>query len=576
MIRMPKKMQSSKYWENRFVLLKKSLLNEGADYYRELEKQYRIAQANIEKEITKWYNRFAANNDISLAEAKRLLSGRDLEEFHWTVEEYIKYGEENALNGQWIKQLENASAKVHVTRFESLQMQMQQQAEVLFGNQQDGLEKLLREVYSEGYYRSAFEMQKGFHVGYSIARLDPRRIEKVINMPWAADGSNFSKRIWKNRAQLVSELHTELTQMMIRGDGPDKAIARLSKRFDVSKSRAGNLVMTESAFFSSAAQRDCFRDLDVEQYEVLETLDSHTCSICADLDGKVFKMSEYEVGVTAPPFHSRCRGCMVPYFDDLTGERIARGRDGKTYTVPGDMKYKDWKKRSVKDDVNRGLSDLQDGGIIKTKKGFEPAQTIGEAQQYAGEKHGISADYSKYDLSAANAVNKELDRFHETFGPFEALREIGTFPKGYSTRWQGAYSPMDQALWLRNVSKKGALDRLGEIAKREFANSRWWSTPSPLHTIRHELGHAVHWGFVNRKTVDSEMRLQLIRELYEQIRREALQTKTGTAYYPQKLSKYGMTNVNEFIAESIAEYMNGKPRETAKKVVELLIGPLEV
>ena len=72
------------------------------------------------------------------------------------------------------------------------------------------------------------------------------------------------------------------------------------------------------------------------------------------------------------------------------------------------------------------------------------------------------------------------------------------------------------------------------------------------------------------------MRLQLIRELYEQIRREALQTKTGTAYYPQKLSKYGMTNVNEFIAESIAEYMNGKPRETAKKVVELLIGPLEV
>ncbi len=108
--------------------------------------------------------------------------------------------------------------------------------------------------------------------------------------------------------------------------------------------------MTEQAFFSSAAQRDCFKELDVEEYEIVATLDSHTSEICREMDGKHFPMSEWAVGVTAPPFHVLCRSTKVPYFDDdfgVPGERAARGADGKTYYVPADMKYKDWKKSFV-------------------------------------------------------------------------------------------------------------------------------------------------------------------------------------------------------------------------------------
>ena len=44
-------------------------------------------------------------------------------------------------------------------------------------------------------------------------------------------------------------------------------------------------------------------------------------------------MSEWEIGVTAPPFHVYCRSTTVPYFDDGLGSiggRAARGDDGKT------------------------------------------------------------------------------------------------------------------------------------------------------------------------------------------------------------------------------------------------------
>jgi len=54
-----------------------------------------------------------------------------------------------------------------------------------------------------------------------------------------------------------------------------------------------------------------------------------------------------EVNVNFPPFHARCRTTIMPYFgDDIdVGKRLARGDDGKSYTVPGDMTYGEWEKK---------------------------------------------------------------------------------------------------------------------------------------------------------------------------------------------------------------------------------------
>lgn len=117
----------------------------------------------------------------------------------------------------------------------------------------------------------------------------------------------------------------------------------------VSKNQAATLVMTESAAISSKAQQQCFKDLDVEKYEIVSTLDTHTSNICRDLDGKVFDMKDYAVGSTAPPFHPNCRTVTVPYFEDLGGERASRGVDGKTQYVEN-MKYDEWYEKYVSSD----------------------------------------------------------------------------------------------------------------------------------------------------------------------------------------------------------------------------------
>lgn len=346
-------MKNSAYWKKRFELLEQSQNQQGTQCYADIERQYRQAQKQIEGQIAAWYQRFADNNGVTLADARKMLTSKELEELKWDINQYIQYGEENAINGTWVKQLENASARYHISRLEALKLQTQQQIEVLFGNQLDSIDSTMRSIYTSGYYKTAFEIQKGVGVGWDFATLDEKQISKVINKPWAVDGKNFSERIWGNRQKLVNELNTELTRNIVLGQDPQKAIDAIARKMNTSKNVAGRLVMTEEAFFSSAAQKDCFAELDVEQFEIVATLDSHTSEICREMDGKHYPMSQWEVGVTAPPFHVWCRSTTVPYFDDEfdnVGERAARGEDGKTYHVPANMTYPEWKKSFVDGD----------------------------------------------------------------------------------------------------------------------------------------------------------------------------------------------------------------------------------
>ncbi|MCI2341785.1 phage head morphogenesis protein, partial [Clostridioides difficile] len=151
-------MKHKDYWRKRFEQLEEAQNNKSVKYYLELEKQYKLAMNSIEKDILAWYNRFAKNEGISLLEAKKLLNTRELEEFKWSVEEYIRHGKENAINQKWMKELENASARVHITRLEALKLQIQQQVEVLYGNELDGIDKLMRDIYTSGYYHTAFNV----------------------------------------------------------------------------------------------------------------------------------------------------------------------------------------------------------------------------------------------------------------------------------------------------------------------------------------------------------------------------------------------------------------------------------
>ena len=360
-------MKNAEYWRGRFSILEDAAQRGADQYVSDLEKVYRNAEQAIQKDLEAWYGRFAANNGISLSDARKMLTTGQLKEFRWSVDQYIKAAQQANLSPEWIKKLENASARFHVSRLESLQLQIQQQAELLYGNQLDGLDSLLKDVVSNGYNHTAFEIQKGLGVGWDITALDQKKLEKLLSRPWTGDGKTFRDRCWENKANLMSGIQSTLTQGILRGQGLQKITETIQKQFGVSRYKAGRLAHTETTYFNALSAKETYGELNVEQVEILETLDSSTCDICADFDGTVIPLSQVEPGVTVPPFHPNCRGTTCPHFNDMDGQRAARNAEGEVYYVPANMDYKAWKAAFVDGGAKDGLTPVIDREAIRDK-----------------------------------------------------------------------------------------------------------------------------------------------------------------------------------------------------------------
>lgn len=611
--------KQNNYWKKRFESIESTSNAYAQDVYRQIEPAFIQAQREIQDKIDTWYNRIAVNNQVSISQARKLLSTKELAELKWDVKEFIKYGEDNAINPIWMKQLENASAKYHISRLEALKIQTQQSMEKAFGNELDDIDVMAKRVYTDDYYHSAYEIQRGLNVGWDVSKVDVRRLEKLISKPWAADGKNFSDRIWQSKTSMVNELHNELVRTCILGKSPDEAIRHMTKfvdkKFSNAKMQAGRLVMTEQAFFASAAQQDCFNELDVEEFEVVATLDSLTSAICQELDGKHFPMKDYQPGVTAPPFHVWCRSTTVPFFDDEweTGERVARGEDGKTYYVPESMKYDEWKKSFVDGDSKDGLKPTTGSGIMKDKIFFSPSSTIKEAEEYARNTFGVqNVSYMGVDVLTANAWNQGLQ---DSFDRFPKLKQNFGFI-GEAHERNAMLKPIAKQHYLdelikRNPSfsltqlepyadkKVGSLMRSVQVGKSTYAQS-WSPTTAPFSAFR---GVSVNkeWGKKSAEFIESllddvkdkfhpvgcnTIRSVLDHEIGHQLddllgikNMDEIQNLFNSRSHDEltdALSRYAWKNDNrnrysEMIAEAWSEYCNNpQPREIAKTIGETI------
>lgn len=392
-------MKQAEYWKKRAEELEAALHQQTLRKSEEIDEQFDKAYHALDGQIKAWYQRVAVNNQVSLQEARKLLTNKERKEFQWDIEEYIKHGKENGLTGQWMRELENASAKQHISRLEQIKIQTQQEAEKLYGNYVDEIDQHMRDTYREDYYRTAYNFQMGAGVCYDLAGIDEKALERVIRKPWAADGKNFTDRCWEGKDNLVHTLHTTLTQMCITGEGIASASGKFRKAVDVGKYQADRLIRTESAYFQTAAQKDCYSELGVSEVEIMATLDEATCDICGALDGTHLPLAEAEEGVSTPPFHCNCRCTTVPYYGDTLGMdgRAMRDADGGYDTVPSDLKFEDWKERYV----GKAGNSSKNAAVKKYKSKFE--STENEKSTKSTPEHDFNV---KFDPKSEAFVNK--------------------------------------------------------------------------------------------------------------------------------------------------------------------------
>lgn len=467
------------YWQKRFKAIENQANLTGANSLSYITSQYQQAAKEIEAQISTWYTRLAKNNGVTMPEAKQLLSGKALKEFKWSVQEYIQHGKENALNGLWMQQLENASAKFHITKLEALQLQNQAVIESLFSKQYQSVSKALGSVYQNSYYHSCYEIQKAFGIGWNISGIDENKLKAVLSTPWTTDSNTFSQRIWGNRQKLIGQLQSTLTQGVMTGKKPDKLIAEIEKKMNASQSNAGRLVMTESAAMSAMAQKNAFGELGVEEFEIVETLDSSTCEICGAMDGKHFPMSDYQVGVTAPPFHPWCRGCTCPYFNDeftTDSERIARAADGTQYYIPGDTSYQEWKDAFVDGDKS-GFDAVtnKQSGLTSYKAPAPQEPSAAPKKEYMTKKklEGLVADADtqiedlkkQFEFASGGFTYEEVITQHETLEDFAQGKKLAVLQDLQSQLNQITNQKAD---WQEALDKKIAAAEIKKLKKESL------------------------------------------------------------------------------------------------------------
>lgn len=576
----------SSYWADRFISEEERRDKDNRRYYSTIEKEYNKALASLEKDIEYWLGRIAKNNDISLSGAKELLSKKELQEFKWTVEEYIRKGEENGVSGQWLKQLENASARVHIQRLEALKIQIQDRIENMYTTRDKSMEDYLCRVYKDTYYHTVFEIDKGIgNIQSSFNKLDDRKVSQIIHKPWATDGKDFSTRIWEDKANLVNTLHTGLTQSLIRGGNLDDVVNDMSQfvssKIKNKKYVASRLVTTESAAYASKAQEQAYKDLSVDKYEILATLDLHTSDICQDLDGKIFDKKDYQVGVTAPPFHPNCRTVTVPWFpnDVDTGERAARGKDGKVGYIPQNMTYKEWYNKYVE-------QKFEENGIIDNNISINMCKTVEEVENLLKNQKWF---YKETDFDSNKELNLNGCDLESAKQIYISLEEIyNKFPqlKGklagitcYTFSNKKVFAECSYGLGAGGVSCNNYWFKDFEKVKRAYAKdveagfhckgTNWTSI------VTHEFGHAIDDYLSNTLKLAGENKGKP--KAVSSMLRPKVMKKAGfkVSDIRDTVSEYATNNNFEWFAECFAEYMKSEtPRPVAvefgKQLEEIL------
>ena len=548
-------MKNDKYWQERFTELQKSQMNKGDAFNKRLAEEYQKAIVAISKEIAYWYQRFADNNEIDMAAARKMLTARELKELRWNVDEYMKKALHESQ--KYAKQLENASAKVHIDRLTALKIQMEMAVNELSEKTAEGLKSTLENIYEEGYYKSAFEIQKGVGFGSAFGVLDKETVAAVVAKPWTADGKNFSKRIWGDqRARLIKSLENDLTQAIIRGDGPDGVIKKLTENFGVARNRASTLVMTESAFFAAESSRKSMEALEVEKFRVLGTLDKTACRACGEKDGKVYDMSEYEIGKTAPPFHPNCRCTTAPYRKSWDGDtRAARDENGKEIKVPADMTYAEWRRQFVDGEgfqkefnVRQSLKMADIDKIKWLPKGKEiTKEEYKDLRDYALSKGVKLTNFKKSDVDTALA-KEIIDDCEKMLKQFPKIQGNKKYPftldlADYMNSEDFAITDVKRNIITLNADAFRNKEKLA-LEYNKLADSGWFVKGTNYNSIIfHECGHI----FEEKYSADG---LGIAKEVLKTEKKIVLQD-----FLSNNLSEYAAFKLKtEIISETFSAY----------------------
>ena len=473
---------------------------------RELAAIYREAQKGISDKAAAYFDQFIKQDE----KKRKLVADGKLSE-----DEYL----------QWRK-----NKILYSKRFVTLQGQITGELARVNQTAAAYINDQLPDVYALNYNYVGKGVQRAVK-GYSFTLIDANTVKRLATK---TDGLLPERKVDvpKDKLWNAKKMRSQVLQGILQGESMDKIADRMQTVTDMNGVSAIRNARTMVTGAENAGRIDMMHkaatDGVIMRKRWIATTDSRTRDWHRDLDGIEVDMDE--------PFHNDFGDIMFPGDPTADGANVYNCRCTLGYKVVGFEKVQ----------VQEVMEEKQEEQHTMQAKTKAEAETV--AKQF-----GVDADYSKYDISVANAINETMQEYVDIFGThaFDNLNEISSFAKGEKLHEWGGYSSKGKSIKIRGVSSKDALEKFGKTMQK-YADG-YFSTGSNLHIIRHELGHSVH--DVVEGTVHSEL-MKYRRSVSLQIIKDVSLRADWDDY--------------EFVAECLAQYLNGNPSKIAIDVVEIL------
>ncbi|QNK89428.1 minor capsid protein [Sporosarcina sp. resist] len=388
---------SKKYWEGRSAQRELESQVIADKYLAQMDVKLRESQREILKEIESFYGRYAVDNKISIQDAKRYLTAKEMKDFK-NVD--LKRFREMSLDGnpEYDKLLNSISYRSRISRLEAVNAHIEITMMELYGGK-NGLQEYantgLAEIYQNSYHKSLYEIAKGGK-DISIVGLTDDRMKEVLSYNWS--GKEFSDRIWDHQSGALQTIRKEMERSFVSGRSIQQTSKSIMDATDVTRSRVEALVRTEASFFNNQASKDSYDDAEIDEYEILSTLDLRTSEICREQDGKRYKTKDFKPGTNAPPFHVRCRSTTIPWFDEseYTDGEQRQSMDG----MVDSQTYEEWYGKNVtgsESNENKEKMIQNRLGDIEQMKKYQTAKVEGAPKSLVAFQNLKYNDEEKYE-----------------------------------------------------------------------------------------------------------------------------------------------------------------------------------
>lgn len=296
--------KSSDYWRKREEEWLAQIRKSEKAQVEEVQAIYDYMLDQIEKEINSFFEKYAAKEGISMAEAKKRADTIDIEAYMRKAAKYVKEKDFSDLANKEML-LYNMTMKVN--RLELLKSSIG--LDLVAGH--DELNTYMGEKLTDHAVETL--RHNAAILGPTVMNDADRKARVIVNSSF--HNATFSDRIWQHQDKLRNEMTNILTSALIGGRNPREFIPTLRKRFDVSARDAERLLRTEQARVQTETQKESYKDENINEYEYIACGLADCCDICRALDGKHFKVSKMVPGENAPPMHPNCHCSTGPYID---------------------------------------------------------------------------------------------------------------------------------------------------------------------------------------------------------------------------------------------------------------------